>query len=169
MTLRLILIRHAKSNWDDPTMEDHDRPLNGRGQASASAIGDWMFSRGYLPDQVLCSTATRTKETCDLVLEKLRTKPEIKWESSLYHATPEQMLDSLRGARGDTVMMVGHNPGCGYAAGALAATPPVHPRFGLYPTGATTVYDFGVASWDQVTWGTGQVLDFVVPRDLGVD
>jgi phosphohistidine phosphatase len=169
MTLRLILTRHAKSSWDDPVMDDHDRPLNTRGRLSASAVGSWLASRGYVPDQIICSTSARTRETCELLVEKLEAHGDIKLDHALYHATPEQILDVLRGATGQTVMMVGHNPGFAYAAAAFAAVPPVHPRFGVYPTAATTVYDFDVSSWDQVIWGSGQVLDFVVPRDLGVD
>ncbi len=169
MTLRLILTRHAKSSWDDPTMDDHDRPLNTRGRLSAIAVGDWLTSRGYVPGEVLCSTAARTKETCELMLEKIDPRPSVQWDHSLYHATPEQMLSALRGATGQTVLMVGHNPGIAYAAGALASAPPLHPRFGHYPTAATTVYDFHVETWNQVDWGSGQVLDFIVPRDLGAD
>lgn len=170
MTLRLILTRHAKSSWDNSAMDDHDRPLNGHGRMQATAVGEWLASRGYVPGLVLCSTAARTKETCDLVLAELGEGTEVRWERGLYHATPGQMLDVLRGAAaGTTVMMVGHNPGCAYAAGALAATQPVHPRFGHYPTAATTVYNFVAESWDLAAWGSGQVLDFAVPRDLGAD
>ena len=60
---RLILTRHAKSDWDDPMLDDHDRPLNKRGQRSAAELGEWLHSRGYEPDEVLCSTALRTRET----------------------------------------------------------------------------------------------------------
>ena len=60
---RLILTRHAKSSWDDPLMSDHDRPLNERGKAAAADLGQWLASRGYVPDQVLCSDALRTRKT----------------------------------------------------------------------------------------------------------
>ena len=62
MTRRLILMRHAKSSWDNPFAEDHQRPLNGRGKRSAKAIGEWLRAQGYLPDQILSSSATRTRE-----------------------------------------------------------------------------------------------------------
>ena len=60
---RLILTRHAKSAWDDPRLEDFDRPLNRRGLRAALELGEWLHSRGYEPDQVLCSSAQRTRET----------------------------------------------------------------------------------------------------------
>ena len=58
---RLILTRHAKSSWDDPLTPDHDRPLNDRGKAAAADLGQWLASRGYIPDEVLCSDALRTR------------------------------------------------------------------------------------------------------------
>ena len=61
---RLILMRHAKSDWGDPMLPDHDRPLNKRGRRAASALGHWMREAGLRPDQILCSSATRTQETC---------------------------------------------------------------------------------------------------------
>ena len=63
MTKRLILTRHAKSSWDDPAMADHDRPLNDRGKAAAADLGAWLASRGYIPGEVLCSDAQRTRST----------------------------------------------------------------------------------------------------------
>ena len=65
MTLRLVLIRHAKSSWDDFSIEDHDRQLNERGRRSAPAIGQWIADRGDIPTEVLCSDAKRTRETLD--------------------------------------------------------------------------------------------------------
>ena len=60
---RLILTRHAKSSWDDPMTPDHDRPLNERGKAAAADLGQWLASRGYVPDEVLCSDSLRTRKT----------------------------------------------------------------------------------------------------------
>ena len=60
---RLILTRHAKSSWEDPLTPDHDRPLNERGRAAAADLGQWLASRGYVPGQVLCSDALRTRKT----------------------------------------------------------------------------------------------------------
>jgi len=169
MTLRLILTRHAKSSWDNINQPDHERPLNPRGRASAMAIGAWLVTRGYVPDRVLCSTATRTRETCALVLEAFADQPEVDQIKELYHAASDQMLAMLQQATGNTVLLIGHNPGCAQLATELAQTPPAHNRFSLYPTAATTVYDFDAASWADIGIGQGVVRDFTVPRDLGID
>ena len=159
---RLILTRHAKSAWDDPALADHDRPLNDRGRRSALALGDWMASRGYEPEEVLCSTAQRTRETWERVaLAPLEVRPALRFEPDLYHATPEQMLAILRTATAPTVMMLGHNPGISEFASMLPARLPMDPDFRRYPTGATLVVDFQTDDWSKLRPGDGSVLDFV--------
>ena len=76
------------------------------------------------------------------------------------------MLKALRQATGDTVLMLGHNPGISWFAQQLVKVPPPHPRFFDYPTCATLVAEFGVESWNEVGTGTGQALDFIIPREL---
>ncbi len=165
MTHRLILIRHAKSSWDDPKLEDHDRPLNGRGRDGALDIGEWLAQHDYRPDLVLCSTAARTRETWEIIENALSAQAELRLDKSLYHASAEQMLEVLQGSgSAQTVLMLGHNPGMARMAGALAGNPPHHPRFSHYPTAATTVFQFDVSDWRDVKWETGDVLDFAVPR-----
>lgn len=159
---RLILTRHAKSDWDDPALPDHDRPLNGRGRRSARALGDWLASRGYDPEEVLCSTARRTCETWENVADAVfETRPALRLEPALYHAAPDVMLRILRGASAPTVMMIGHNPGIAELAAMLPARPPLSPEFRRYPTAATLVVDFQVSDWSEVRPGQGSVLDFV--------
>ncbi len=166
MTLRLILIRHAKSSWSDPFADDHARVLNKRGQASAKAVGAWMAQNGYQPDVVLCSDAARTRETASLILPQLSPVPELSLSQMLYHAAPDTILDQLHQQKEKTVGVIGHNPGVGMLANALARSAPDHDRFRDYPTCATTVIDFDVGQWASVTEGMGLVIDFVVPRDL---
>ena len=139
---RLILTRHAKSDWDDPTLPDHDRPLNGRGRRSARALGDWLASRGYDPEEVLCSSALRTRQTWDCVSQAVfETRPDLRIEPALYHAAPETILQVLRTATVPTVMMIGHNPCIAAFAAMLPARPPMDPQFRSYPTAATLVGD----------------------------
>ena len=159
---RLILTRHAKSAWDDPALSDHDRPLNDRGRRSARALGDWMASRGYEPEEVLCSSAHRTQETWAMVAgAPLEVRPVLRIESGLYHASADRMLAILKTATHPTVMMLGHNPGISEFAAILPARPPLDPDFRRYPTCATLVVDFQVESWSQVEAGQGSVMDFV--------
>ena len=166
MSLRLILIRHAKSSWSDPLADDHARVLNNRGRTSARAIGVWAAERGYQPQKVLCSDAARTRETAELFMSALATQPEVSFLPSIYHAAPDTMLDLLKGQGASPIAIIGHNPGIGMLANALVSKAPPHPRFTDYPTGATSVIDFAIGDWRSIQIGIGQLIDFVVPRDL---
>ncbi len=168
MTKRLILTRHAKSSWDDPMTPDHERPLNERGKTAATDLGAWMASRGYIPDEVLCSDALRTRETWSGVSPALAAAPSLTLKPALYHAGPDVMLAVLRHATGDCVMMIGHNPGIAEFASRIVAQAPHHPGFRHYPTGATLVASFEIDSWGELAFGMGAVRDFIVPRELAL-
>lgn len=162
---RLILMRHAKSDWNHPGLRDHDRPLNPRGQRSATALGEWLRAQeGALPDEVLCSSSTRTRQT----LTGLELPPEVpvRFLRELYHAEAETMREALQEADGQRVLMLGHNPGICDMAHTLVAEPPAHERFDDYPTGATLVVDFDIESWQKIGWHKGQPKRFVIPREL---
>ncbi len=163
---RLILTRHAKSSWDDPLTPDHDRPLNERGKAAAADLGQWLASRGYVPDEVLCSDALRTRKTWSGIAPALPGTPVLELKPALYHAGPDVMLAVLRHATGNCVMMIGHNPGIAEFAAKLVAHAPKNAEFARYPTGATLVADFTIDSWDQLGWGMGVADDFIVPREI---
>ncbi|MDA7965673.1 histidine phosphatase family protein [Ruegeria sp.] len=163
MTRTLILTRHAKSSWDSPALGDHDRPLNKRGRRSAPAIGAWLHQNGWQPDEVLSSSAARTRETWDRMGLQADT---VSFHRSLYHADPEDMLLALSGATGQAVLMLGHNPGIATFASRIVQNPPDHARFHDYPTCATTVIRFDIDDWADIRWHSGTVQGFVVPREL---
>src|SRR5215471_2277391 len=110
--LTLCLLRHAKSSWKDPTLPDHDRPLNSRGRTEAPVMGKEIGKHGLDPDLVLCSTARRTRDTLALVLPELKTEPKVIYEDGLYHGTPAEILGIMHevGAGAGRVLLVGHNP-----------------------------------------------------------
>ena len=160
---RLILMRHAKSDWSDLTKPDHERVINERGRRSAEAIGRWMRSRSLHPDHILCSDAARTRATvARLSLEDTSTT----LMRQLYLAEPDVMADALRSRVEDCILMVAHNPGSAMLADMLVETAPDHPSFDAYPTCATLVVDFDIENWRELRHGTGKVVEFVVPRDL---
>lgn len=161
MSKRLILMRHAKSDWTHG-LEDHERPLNERGWQAAKRIGSWLKLNDYIPDEVLCSTATRTRET----LERLKLDVEATYSDALYLAEPAQLLNAVKSSKGQTVLVIAHNPGIAYFAEQMAATPPDHAKFATYPTCSTSVLDFDIEDWADVSAGSGQLVDFIVPRDL---
>jgi len=162
MTRRLILMRHAKSSWGDPMLSDHARPLNGRGKRSATALGAWLRESDYLPDEVLCSSSVRTRETRD----RLKLDAPTRFLDSPYHASPATMFKELSRANGACVLMLGHNPGIAGFAEDLVSHAPDHPRFADYPTCATLVVDFDVNDWSDMTHGSSAPLAFVIPREL---
>ena len=162
MPLKLILMRHAKSSWDDPLQTDYDRPLNERGRASAVAIGKWLRKFGHEPDMSLSSSSRRTQETYDL----LGFDADVHFTKTLYHAGAYKMLSELQGATGRSVLLLGHNPGIAELAERLASRLPAHSRFLDYPTCATTVFEFHCDNWQNVDFGMGQIKAFTVPRDL---
>ena len=162
MTRTLILTRHAKSAWGNNAPSDHARPLNKRGRKSAVALGNWLRDNNHLPDQVLSSSSQRTRETYDL----LEIPAPAVFIERLYHASSEMILQVLREAEHANVMILSHNPGIAAFAHSMAKRPPAHARFDDYPTGATLVLRFNIKSWNDLTWGSGKVLDFVVPREL---
>ncbi|WP_050605865.1 histidine phosphatase family protein [Ruegeria sp. 6PALISEP08] len=163
MTHTLILTRHAKSSWDNPMLDDHARPLSNRGRKSAPAIAKWLRAHGWVPDEVLSSTSTRTRETWGRMA---MTAEYVRFQDALYLAGPDQMIRQLFEAKGRTVLMLGHNPGIAQFARQLVQDTPAHSRFLDYPTCATTVMEFDVASWTEVQWHTGKVLGFAIPREL---
>ncbi|APX12484.1 SixA phosphatase family protein [Tateyamaria omphalii] len=162
MTRTLILMRHAKSSWDDPSLSDHARPLNARGIASARAMGDWLREKGHVPDAAVSSDSQRTGQT----FTELGFDIPVTYTRALYHAGPEMMMEVLQGQTAQIVLMLGHNPGIANVADRLVTQPPGHPRFMDYPTCATTVMRFDADTWNDIGWREGQPIDFAIPREV---
>lgn len=162
MTLKLILMRHAKSSWDNLRLDDHDRPLNERGIASAERMGHWLRRNGHTPEAAVSSSSRRTRET----FAGLGFDCEAAFAVQLYHAQPETMLASLGVLTAKTVLLLGHNPGCGAFASKIVSRPFPHRQFESYPTCATLVTTFGAENWRDITWGDGEPVDFAVPREV---
>lgn len=111
-TRRLIVLRHAKSDWSDD-LPDHERPLAPRGIRDAPKLGRWLVDNGYLPEYVLCSTARRTRETWERVSDALPKRPPVEYDEGLYGAGPEEFLEAARRVPENvtTLALVGHEPG----------------------------------------------------------
>ena len=167
----LILMRHAKSAWDDPQQKDIDRPLSGRGRKAAPQMGAWLAGAGYRPDLVLCSTAQRTRETLELMQGDLPARVPTEFLRTLYMAAPREMLTEIgkAPAKAGTVMLLGHNPGIASLAALLAgsgesrALGNLHAKF---PTAAIAVLSLDVAQWSALSPGSGKLTAFQRPRDL---
>ncbi len=109
---RLLLARHAKSSWGDPVLTDHDRPLNARGYRAAQLVGAALSELGCVPDVVLSSTATRTRETWVQMEPHFGGHPRVEFHRALYLAAPRDVLATIADApdEAETVMVLGHNP-----------------------------------------------------------
>ena len=166
MPKTLILIRHAKSAWNNPGLDDFDRPLNARGRASASAIGEWLFQNDRIPQKILTSGARRTVETWERMSGVFPNIPQAENLPSLYLAAASTIFSILRKQDADSVMVICHNPGIADFAARVVSKPPNDNRFHRYPTAATTVINFDLLDWDDLAWSSGTVVDFAVPRDL---
>jgi phosphohistidine phosphatase len=108
----LVLVRHGKSSWDFD-VDDHERPLSARGRRDAEAIGRCLSERSLRPDLVLCSTATRTKQTWEYAMAGGATAGELQYRREIYHAWVPELLTLIRGVPDDihTLLVLGHAPG----------------------------------------------------------
>lgn len=163
----LCLLRHAKSSWDDPALDDFDRPLAKRGRKAAALIGALMAERGWLPDLALVSPARRARDTWRLVSAELPAPVETRFEPAIYMAAPEDILALLRALPDAprSVILVGHNPGLEQCA-ALLAGPGSDPgalarMTEKFPTAALARFDVTTLAADDAA-----LTDFVRPRDL---
>jgi phosphohistidine phosphatase len=161
---RLYLLRHAKSSWKDPALADHDRPLAPRGRRAAKAIGRHLRDRGIEPALVLCSSATRARQT----LERIKLG-DAQIEPDLYGAGADALLARLREvpAAVPSVMLIGHNPGLQDLA--LLLSRPGAERQELevkFPTAALAALAFTASGWRMLDRGTAELIEFVRPRDV---
>jgi phosphohistidine phosphatase len=165
---RLLLLRHAKSSWDDPSLADRDRPLAPRGHRAAARMANHLRTDVPRPDLVLCSPALRTRETLDRMSNAFGDA-EVVVDDELYGAGEGELLERLRAVddRFETVAVIGHNPGIHDLAIALAGSGAELDRMeAKFPTGALAVLAFD-RLWRDVSPGGGLLEAFVTPKDLG--
>jgi phosphohistidine phosphatase len=162
------LLRHAKSSWKDPALNDRDRPLAGRGRRAAKAMAGHVRDRSLDPDLVICSPARRARETLERI-ETVLGQGAVQVEPRLYESGAEGLLDVLRELpdKVDSVLLIGHNPSLQELALALAARSSERERVeAKLPTGALVTLAIPVARWREVESGGAELEAFVRPRDL---
>jgi phosphohistidine phosphatase len=168
---RLAVLRHAKSTWDDPNLEDFSRPLSERGWKASRRMGLEMKHRDLRFDLVLASTAQRVRETVDGVRENYYFAAPIQFEPRLYGATEQELLSLVR-ALPESVeapLLVGHNPGLERLLSGLTHEDDEGMRrrvAGKYPTAALAVVEFPAERWRDVLPGTGEIVELILPREL---
>ncbi|MEE1818933.1 SixA phosphatase family protein [Streptomyces sp. NPDC004288] len=167
-TRRIVLLRHAKADWNDES--DHERPLAERGRKDAPVAGRKLADSGITFDLALCSTAARTRETWKLAVHELPARPKTVYEERIYEASLGELI-ALVNETPDTVgdlLIIGHNPGMHALADALAGESEgdLLPRMNRsgFPTSAFAVLTFD-GSWKAVEHGVGRLVDFWTPHD----
>ena len=186
MNKYLLLMRHAKSDWNDAGLTDKQRPLNSRGRASAPRMADWLARQNHTPDLVLCSSAVRTQQTLELMTEYWLSRnennsafaiPQIHIDDSLYLASYSQLVSfarefvagvsTLGGPKPNRVMVLAHNPGMENLASQLSD------RQIEMPTGAIAVFESGDPAGDwPPDWGDGKMWklrELAKPRELDAE
>jgi phosphohistidine phosphatase len=167
----LAILRHAKSSWDDPSLDDSNRPLNERGWKSARLLGKEMKRRDMRFDMVLASTAARVRETIDGVQEKYEFTAPIQFDQEMYSATAETLLSLVRGLPDsiEAPLIVGHNPGLERLLVELAHDDAHGLRRRVaekYPTGALAFVELPVEKWADVAPGSGEIVELILPKEL---
>jgi phosphohistidine phosphatase len=164
MTLRLYLLRHAKSPWKTGEV-DFDRPLSKRGRKDAEAIAELIIERGYRPALILCSAARRARETLPPLLSRLDGEAEVVFTRLIYEADAAALLDLIRrSGSAPSLMVVGHNPTLSDLALDLAGSAEGRARLsgGMAPA-TLAAFELDTDTWDRIAPGTGGLLDLFVP------
>jgi phosphohistidine phosphatase len=165
---RLYLLRHAKSSWGDPKLDDHERPLAPRGKKGMKPMARFLRRHAVHPSLVLCSSAKRARQTLERVLPSLGDGVTLEIDDGLYTFDAEVLLARLKRvpAAFHSVMVVGHNPAMQELALLLASSGEGLDRLGMkFPTGAFAELDIPVA-WSRLRPGTAELLAFVRPSEL---
>ena len=158
----LLILRHAKSSWANPGMRDHQRPLNERGRRAAARMGRLVHEEDLVPDIILSSDSTRTKETVKLFSETARFNGPIHFTNDLYHASSETLLEAARDAgEAQRVLLVAHNPGMEDLVELCGG------RFEVFPTAALAHVQLEIDSWNQVNGAENtELLNLWRPKNL---
>jgi phosphohistidine phosphatase len=160
----LLILRHAKSSWNDSGMTDHDRPLNARGKEDAPRIGQLLRDQGLQPDLILSSTAKRARSTAKRVVAggQLACSPQLLGE--LYLAPADTYIAVLRHqpAEYERILVIGHNPGLQELVLLLTG------KALALPTAALVQIQFEISTWLDISdHGTGKLVAHWEPRGMG--
>ena len=168
----LLLLRHAKSDWDDVSIDDHERPLNAWGQKAAPRMGRLIADLGMVPELCLCSTAVRARDTATLAIAQMGAQVPVEHLRELYSfgdgSAIEQAIATHGGGK-SPLLVVTHNPATQEFALRTCSGGDV---FGLgqmrikYPTAGLARIDYDISSWSELPASKGQLKGFWAPRDL---
>ncbi|MEX0609457.1 MAG: histidine phosphatase family protein [Balneolaceae bacterium] len=164
---QILLMRHAKSGWDNPLLKDFDRPLNERGLKDASSIGKFLRKCDYIPGSLISSPAERAKTTSTLCMKSASLNEEIIiWNRDFYYGGIQDYIAAIQNAEEEheRIMLVGHNPLMEETAGTLAgANSKIAIRM---PTAAIVCLESPVKTWKAIHPGACQIKWMIIPENL---
>ena len=158
----ILILRHAKSSWKHPDVNDHDRPLNKRGKRDAPLMGELLQDKHLVPDFIISSTAKRARSTAKAVAKAAGYKGEINFNQSLYAAPPTAYIDVLHDLSNEyaRVLMIGHNPGLEQLVNMLSG------EEHTMPTCSLVHVQLRINSWTEVDYKTkGKLLGIWNPSN----
>ncbi len=157
---KLYLIRHAKSDWSNQTLEDFDRPLNKRGEKNAPFMAELLNSKNIKPDLILSSPAYRAKKTATILANRILSNSNIIFDEHLYEASLQTMLEILNYLDDtvDSVFLVGHNPSLNVLAFYLV-------EFNKnIPTCGVLEIEFNCKTWREISKKNAKLISFEYPK-----
>ena len=172
--LRLMLLRHAKTERAQPGERDRDRKLTKRGRSDASLVGSYIAHHGLVPDLALVSPATRAQETWALLADCFTKKtPAVVNNERIYNADPQTLMGLLAETeRAKSLVLIGHNPGLHDLAVQLIASGDVEARERIaegLPTSGLAVIDLAFDDWSRLHPHAGRLERFISPRLIGAE
>jgi len=159
----LILVRHAKSSWNDPAQRDIDRPLNERGRNDAPMMAERLLKRDIHPQRILCSPALRTVSTAEVFAKHLAIPPGlIHMERQIYLASSGHLLHLLKHQDDniDCIMLVGHNPALTDFFNDLC----VDARIDNMPTCCVAELKIPIENWTSLEFSMAEMIDLDYPK-----
>ncbi len=158
---KLYLIRHAKSSWSNPLLDDFDRPLNKRGKTNAPFMANLLLKKEIFPDLILSSSALRAKSTAKIFAQELQFSKDITFEKSLYLTSTQTLLNILHHIPNtyNTVFLFGHNPELTQLANELSST-----YINNIPTCGIAGFEFSIQSWNELCKQNSTLTLFEFPK-----
>lgn len=173
MMRTLVILRHAKSSWATPGMDDFDRLLNERGNNDACQMANWIGAQGVEPDKIICSPAVRTRTTAQHIKTTLNIDPPISFPEGLYLASSDTLRDEVSkiDKTVTTAMIIAHNPGLHDIALRLL-NKEERSHAGLlrvaFPTTGCAIIKLPIDDWNDIEWNIGSLSSFMVPKSLNI-
>ena len=159
----LLILRHAKSDWGNSQLSDHDRPLNSRGKYDAPRMGAWLKLKEIVPELIISSTAERALTTAELVALACDFEGELRTERKFYLAGPPAYVEILNELPDsyESVMVVGHNPGMEELVSLLTD------KDRTMTTANVAVVELSIDAWRELTiFIEGRLKHHWQPNDL---